>query len=83
MNATTHGARAVSPGLPRSPCTISAATNTMLSAIIASTGGPGTCTQPSVAATSVMLCATVNAVTVATIRLPPRTISSNASTNSR
>ena len=36
----------------------------MLSAIIASTGGPGTCTQPSVAATSVMLCATVNAVIV-------------------
>ena len=36
----------------------------MLSAIIASTGGPGTCTQPNVAATNVMLCATVKAVIV-------------------
>ena len=32
-----------------------AATNTMLRAIIASTGGPGTLTTPSVAARSVML----------------------------
>ena len=48
--------------------TISTATNTMLSAITASTGGRGTCTNPSVAAASVMLCATVNAVTVLTSR---------------
>ena len=35
----------------------------MLSAIEASTGRPGTCTQPSVAPASVRLCAAVNAVT--------------------
>jgi len=45
------------------------------------TGGPSTGTPPSVAATSGMLCATVNAAMVATMRLPPRTISSSASTN--
>ncbi len=55
----------------------------MLSAMIASTGAEGTCTKPSVAAPSVMLCATVNAVTVATRRPMPFTISSSASTNSR
>ena len=37
----------------------------MLSAMAASTGGPGTCTTPSVASASVIECATVNAVTVA------------------
>ena len=36
----------------------------MLNAMLASTGGDGTCTQPSVAAASVMLCAAVNAVMV-------------------
>ena len=41
MKATTQGARAVRPGLPRAPCTTSAATNTMLSAIVASTGAAG------------------------------------------
>ena len=46
---------------------ISLATNTIDSAIIASTGGPGTCTSPSVAATSVTLCASVNAVTIAAV----------------
>ncbi len=55
----------------------------MLSAITASTGAGGTCTKPSVAAPSVMLCATVNAVTVATSRRTPRTSNSNASTNSK
>ena len=65
------------------PRITSAATKTMLNAIVASTGGRGTCTQPSVAATSVRLCAAVKAVTVATMRTPPRTTSNNASTNSR
>ena len=41
LKATTHGARAVRPGLPRRPWTTSAATKTMLRAMIASTGGPG------------------------------------------
>lgn len=51
--------------------------------MIASTGGLGTCAHPSVAAASVMLCARVKAVTVATIRFPPRTISRSAKTKSR
>ncbi len=55
----------------------------MLSAMIASTGAEGTWTKPRVAAPSVMLCATVNAVTVATRRPTPFTSSSNASTNSK
>ena len=38
----------------------------MLSAIVASTGADGTCTKPSVASASVMLCAMVNAVIVFT-----------------
>ena len=55
----------------------------MLSAMIASTGGCGTCTKPSVAAASVMLCATVKAVTVFTSFHPPRVMISSASTKSR
>ena len=64
VKATTHGQRAVSPISPRSRCTISTASSRMLSAIAASTGGPGTCTTPSVASASVIECATVNAVMV-------------------
>ena len=52
-------------------------------AMAASTGGPGTSTKPSVAAASVMLCATVNAVTVSATRRQSRTRITNASTNSR
>ena len=52
--------------------TISAAMSTMLSAIAASTGGPGTSTKPKVAAESVMLCARVKAVTVSAMRFQPR-----------
>ena len=63
--------------------TISAATNTMLSAMTASTGADGTCTKPSVASASVMLCATVNAVIVLTSSHVPRVMSTSASTNSR
>ena len=44
----------------------------MLSAIAASTGGPGTLRKPSVAAPSVMLCATVKAVTVRAMRFQLR-----------
>ena len=82
MNATTQGARAVNPGSPAAVHDFrcdkhDAQRDRRLD------GGPGTCTQPSVAATSVMLCATVKAVMVAKIRLPPRTINSNASTNNR
>jgi len=44
-------------GLPRREWMISAATNTIDSAISASTGGPGTWMTPSVASASVMLCA--------------------------
>ena len=55
----------------------------MLSAITASTGFDGTWTNPSVASPSVMLCATVNAVTVFTSRHVPVVRSSRASTNSR
>jgi len=62
---------------------MSTATSTMLSAMAASTGGRGTSTKPSVAAANVMLCATVNAVTVsATRRQFPIRITS-AKTNSR
>ena len=46
-------------------------------------GRCGTCTKPSVAAASVRLCATVNAVTVATRRRVPFTRISNARMNSR
>ncbi len=66
VNATSHGARSVRPRSPRRERTISAATKTMLSAMIASTGAEGTCTKPSVASASVMLCAMVNAVIVFT-----------------
>ena len=38
--------------------------------MVASTGGPGTFTKPSVAAARVMLCAIVNAVTVRATRRP-------------
>jgi hypothetical protein len=51
--------------------------------MIASTGADGTCTKPSVAAPRVMLCATVNAVTVATSRPTPFTSNSSANTNSK
>jgi len=44
-----------------------------LSAMAASTGGPGTLTRSSVAAASVMLCAMVNAVTVSATRRQSRT----------
>ena len=83
QNATSHGQRAVSDGIPRRAFTISTATSTMLSAMAASTGGPGTWTKPSVAAASVMLCATVNAVTVSATRRQSRTRITSASTNSR
>ena len=83
MKATIHGRRAVTPSPPYRPCTISAATNTMLSAITASTGLVGTWTSPRVAAASVMLCAIVNAVTVFTSIQPPRVMSRSARTNSR
>ena len=43
VKATTHGHRAVKLGSPRFNRTISLASKMMLSAIIASTGGPGTC----------------------------------------
>ena len=46
-------------------------------------GDCGTCTQPSVAAASVRLCATVKAVMVAINRRVPSTMSSNARTNSK
>ena len=45
-NATTHGQRSASPARSMRPWTISAATNTMLSAIAASTGCGGTWTKP-------------------------------------
>ena len=46
----------------------------MLSAIMASTGGPGKCTSPSVAKLSVIECATVKAVIVQNSIRRPRTI---------
>ncbi len=52
------------------------ATNTILNAIAASTGADGTCTYPSVASASVMLWATVNAVTVLTNSHVPRVMMS-------
>ena len=55
----------------------------MLSAIVASTGAAGTRTKPRVAAASVMLCASVNAVTVASSLRTLATSSSRHSTNSR
>ena len=55
----------------------------MLRAITASTGAIGTLSQPRVAAARVMLCASVNAVIVATRRLGPSTKRSSASTKSR
>ena len=81
--ATSHGARSVSPRSPRRLRRISDATKTMLSAIVASTGADGTCTTPSVASASVMLCATVNAVIVFTSKPTPRTMSTSARTKSR
>ena len=50
---------------------------------VASTGADGTCTTPSVASASVMLCATVNAVIVFTSKPTPRTMSTSARTKSR
>ena len=55
----------------------------MLKAISASTGASGTCTYPSVASASVMLWATVNAVTVFTSSQVPRVMMSSARTNNR
>jgi hypothetical protein len=55
----------------------------MLSAMLAATGGAGTCTMPSVAAASVMLCATVNAMTAHASARRRRTSSSNANRNRR
>ena len=83
VKATSHGHRTVRLDRPRREFTISAATKTMESAIAASTGRAGTCTKPSVAAASVMLCATVKAVTVRATRRHPRTRIISASTNSR
>ena len=50
---------------------------------MASTGGPGTCTTPSVAKLSVIECAMVKAVMVHSKTRPSRTIRMRASTNSR
>ena len=55
---------------PRCKRTISHASSSMLSAIVASTGGPGTCTTPSVARLSVIECAMVKAVMVHNSTLP-------------
>ena len=55
----------------------------MLSAIVASTGAAGTRMKPSVAAANVMLCASVNAVIVASSWRSLRTSSSRHSTNNR
>ena len=55
----------------------------MLSAIAASTGGPGTCTKPSVARARVIECATVKAVTVTSSTRKFRTMRISAKTNSR
>ena len=49
----------------------------------ASTGGPGTCTTPSVASASVIECASVKAVMVHTSARVLRTIRISAKTNSR
>lgn len=49
---------------PRSDRMISQAKRRLLSAIVASTSGPGTCTTPNLARLKVMECATVKAVTV-------------------
>ena len=49
VNATTHGYLSVRLGRPRRLWVISDATNTMLNAIVASMGGPGRWTTPSVA----------------------------------
>ena len=65
-NATSQGHRAVRLGWPARERAISQASRRMLSAMAASTGGPGTCTTPSVASASVIECASVNAVTVVT-----------------
>ena len=55
----------------------------MLNAMIASTGGGGTCTTPSVASASVMLCANVKAVMVLNSGIAPRTRSRRPSTKRR
>ena len=82
-NATNQGHRAVRLGWPADARTISQASRRMLSAIAASTGGPGTCTTPSVASASVIECATVKAVTVMTSIRRFGTMRMSASTNSR
>ncbi len=68
---------------PRRMRTISQARSRMLSAITASTGGPGTCTTPRVASASVIECASVNAVMVMRSTRRLRTIRISASTKSR
>ena len=55
----------------------------MLRAMMASTGAGGTCTNPSVAAVSVMLCDRVNALTVFINLHTPYVIRSSESTKSR
>ena len=81
--ATTTDIAASDCGALAAHRTISDAINMMLKAIDASTGGPGTCTQPSVAPASVRLCAAVNAVMVHNSRLVPCTNSTRARTNNR
>ncbi|MNV74092.1 hypothetical protein D3C71_1672840 [compost metagenome] len=61
----------------------SAATNTMLSAMTASTGAIGSRSRSSVARLRVIECATVNAVTVQTSRRAPLTSSNRARTKNR
>jgi hypothetical protein len=51
--------------------------------MVASIGAPGTHRTPSAAAANVMLCASVNEVTVISSRRAPLTISSSASTKVR
>src|SRR5450631_1900170 len=63
-NATTQGWRIVKLVSPRHERTISGPRNRMLNAIAAFSGMTGTSAYPSVAMASVILCATVNAVTV-------------------
>ena len=76
--ATIHGLTIARLSWPRSMRTTSAATMTMLTAIIASTGRDGSVTHPSVAQVSVIECATVKAVIAFTSLRQSRTISISA-----
>ena len=71
------------PSRPGRTRTTSTPKHMIDSAMAAFSGGPGTCTQPNVAAARVMLCATVKAVMVLTSIQRSRTISSRPRTNSR